>query len=128
MIPILFESNESTFTSNGVCRLVDCVSCEVTEERNGVYECEFTYPITGRNYDKIKEGMIIYTTHDESGEPQPFDIYKRSVPIDGVVTFNAAHISYRLRNYILKPFTAASIAETFASLVPNRNDNACTYL
>ena len=127
MIPILYESNESTFTSNGVCRLVDCVSCEVTEERNGVFECEFTYPITGRNYDKIKEGMIIYTTHDESGEPQPFDIYKRSVPIDGVVTFNAAHISYRLRNYILKPFTAASISETFASLVPNATPASCPF-
>lgn len=127
MIPILYESNESAFTSNGVCRLVDCVSCEVTEERNGVYECEFTYPITGRNYDKIKEGMIIYTTHDESGEPQPFDIYKRSVPIDGVVTFNAAHISYRLRNYILKPFTAASIAQTFASLVANATPANCPF-
>ena len=127
MIPILFESNESTFTSNGVCRLVDCVICEVTEERNGVYECEFTYPITGRNYDKIKEGMIIYTTHDESGEPQPFDIYKRSVPIDGVVTFNAAHISYRLRNYILKPFTASTISQTFVSLVANATPTNCPF-
>ena len=38
MIPILYESTETTFTSNGIGRLSDAVSCTVTEERNGPYE------------------------------------------------------------------------------------------
>lgn len=119
MIPIIYSATENSFTSNGLFRLVDCISCEVTEERNGIYEVEFKYPTTGAHYEDIEEGQIIYTTHDESGVPQPFDIYKRSVPIDGIVTFNACHISYRLRNIILHPFTAASCADTFAAIPSN---------
>lgn len=119
MIPIIYSATENSFTSNGLFRLVDCISCEVTEERNGIYEVEFKYPTTGAHYEDIEEGQIIYTTHDESGIPQPFDIYKRSVPIDGIVTFNACHISYRLRNIILHPFTAASCADTFAAIPTN---------
>lgn len=119
MIPILFEGTETAFTSNGVCRLIDCVSCTVTEERNGIFECEFEYPVTGRHYDLIQEGMIIYATHDETGVPEPFDIYKRSVPLNGIVTFSASHISYRLRYNILKPFTASSCDAAIAALATN---------
>lgn len=119
MIPILFNGTETEFTSNGVCRLIDCVSCTVTEERNGIFECEFEYPVTGRHYDLIQEGMIIYATHDETGVPEPFDIYKRSVPLNGIVTFNASHISYRLRYNILNPFTASSCDAAIAALATN---------
>lgn len=114
MIPILFDHSETAFTSNGICRLVDCINCEVTEERNGIYECEFEYPITGRHYDDIIIDRIIYVTHDDSKEPQPFDIYKRSAPINGIVTFNAHHISYRLGNILLNPFTATSCVTALA--------------
>ena len=109
MIPILFPKTETQFLSNGVGRLADCLSCEVTEERNGVYECEFIYPITGKWYKYIVEnGGIIYATHDDTKQPQPFDIYKQSAPINGVVTFNARHISYRLLGITVEPFTASS--------------------
>ena len=114
MIPILFDHSETAFTSNGICRLVDCIRCEVTEERNGVYECEFEYPVTGRHYDDIIIDRIIYATHDDSKIPEPFDIYKRSAPINGIVSFNAHHISYRLGNILLDPFTATSCVTALA--------------
>jgi len=126
MIPILFNGTETAFTSNGVCRLIDCVSCTVTEERNGIFECEFEYPVTGRHYDLIQEGMIIYATHDETGVPEPFDIYKRSVPLNGIVTFSASHISYRLRYNILKPFTASSCDEAI-SVLPINSITPCSF-
>lgn len=109
MIPILFPQAETAFTSNGIGRLPDIISCIVTEERNGIFECEFQYPITGHNYKEIREGRIIYCTYDDRQNPQPFDIYAHSAPIDGIVTYNARHISYRLRNYILKPSTFYSV-------------------
>lgn len=114
MIPILFDHSETAFTSNGICRLVDMIRCEVSEERNGVYEVEFEYPVTGRHYDDITIDRIIYVTHDDSKIPEPFDIYKRSAPINGIVTFNAHHISYRLGNILLDPFTATSCATALA--------------
>lgn len=114
MIPVLFEPFETGFTSNGVGRLSDCVSCTVTEERNGEYECEFEYPITGIHYADIVEGRLILVDHDETGDLQPFEIYRHSAPIDGIVTYNARHISYRLANVILKPMTASSAASCMA--------------
>ena len=56
MIPILYESTETSFTLNGIGRLSDMARCIVTEERNGIYECEFDYPVDGRLYSEITIG------------------------------------------------------------------------
>ena len=95
MIPILYESNELSFTANGICRLRDCLSVEVSEERNSVYECDFEYPVDGLHFDLIQPGRIIACTHDDGGDVQPFDIVSYSKPIDGIVSFHAVHVSYR---------------------------------
>ena len=119
MIPILFEKNETIFTTNGLGRLTDCISCLVTEERNGIYTCEFTYPVSGVMFDEIQKGRIIACTHDDSGDIQPFDIYASTEPINGVVTFFANHISYRLNEITCAPFTANSAATALSGLVSN---------
>lgn len=66
MIPILYDSNEIYFDSNGLCRLRDCISCVCYEERNSIYEVDFEYPIDGANFDLIKLGRIIGVSHDEA--------------------------------------------------------------
>lgn len=116
MIPILYESNETQFTSNGIGPLSDALECTVTEERNGEYICELVYPVDGKRFDDIQEGRIIGVWHDDNHDIQPFDIYGRSAPIDGQVTFYASHISYRLRGITVTPFTADSCAATLASI------------
>ncbi len=116
MIPILFEKTETSFTSNGLGRLSDCIRCIVTEERNGIYECEFDYPVSGWMFSQIEEGRIIGCTHDDNHDVQPFDIYGRSEPINGVVTFYAHHISYRLNEITVKPFSASSCAEALQKI------------
>lgn len=128
MIPILYEAFEKTFTNNGICRLSDCISCEVTEERNGKYELTFEYPMTGVRFDEIKEGRLVYVTHDENGDCQPFEIYRKSAPISGVVTFYARHISYRLSKVILKPFSVGSLALALVKLKDETfNENPFTF-
>lgn len=101
MIPILYESTETAFVSNGLGRLLDCISCKVTEERNGIYECDFEYPVSGTHYDEIYPGRIVGVIHDDAGDVQPFDIVSYSRPINGVVTFHAVHISYRLTGQVV---------------------------
>ena len=127
MIPILYDQTEKQFTSGGLGFLADCTSCKVSQERNGIFECEFVYPITGPLYEQIQERRIIYATHDDSGIPQPFDIYARSAPINGLVTFYAHHISYRLSNAVVMPFTATSCADAMAkiqaNLITDRDDD-----
>lgn len=128
MIPILYAKTETTFTSNGLGRLADCTRCVVTEERNGSYECEFEYPISGKHYADIEEGCFIACTHDDDGDVQPFEIYRRSAPINGLVTFNARHLSYRLSFVILNPFTASNISDTLSGLTTNNiNTNPFTF-
>lgn len=119
MIPILYDQDEINFTSGGFGFLADCTSFKVSQERNGIFECEFTYPITGPLFDQIQERRIVFATHDDSGKPQPFDIYARSAPIDGLVTFYAHHISYRLSNTVVMPFSATSCADAIEKIQDN---------
>ena len=128
MIPILYESNETVFTSNGIGRLRDCIECVVTEERNGIFECDFSYPIDGANFDYIQPGRIIAVRHDDSNDVQPFDIVSYSKPIDGIVTFHAVHISYRQRGYVVYGKNINTLADAFTLLKNNATPtNPFTY-
>ena len=127
MIPILYENTETAFTTNGLGRLRDCISCTVTEERNGIYECDFEYPVSGQHYELIKVGRIIGVTHDDSGDVQPFDIVSYSKPIDGVVTFHCTHISYRQSFYVVKTSTVNSLSAAFALLRTATPTNPFSY-
>ena len=125
MIPILYESTETLFNSNGLGRLRDCISCLCYEERNSIYEVDFEYPVTGANFEKIKLGRIIGVTHDESDDIQPFDIVSYSRPIDGVVTFHCTHISYRQSKMVSYAIGVNSLADAFQAFddtcYPNSN-------
>lgn len=129
MIPVLYSHGETQFVTNGLGRLSDIISCTVTEERNGIYECEFEYPIGGVHYDEIQLGRIVAVTHDENHDIQPFEIYARSIPdLRGVVTFNAHHISYRLADVVIMPFTAGSCAAALNGMETHAaNGNPFTY-
>lgn len=128
MIPILYDKTETTFTSNGLGRLASCTRCIVTEERNGVYECEFDFPISDPKYSLIQEGQIIAVTHDDNGDIQPFDIYHRTAPINGIVTFYARHISYRQIGITVQPFTVSGVANAIAGIGTNSyGTNPFTY-
>lgn len=126
MIPIIFDNTERDFTSNGLGRLRDCISCVVTEERNGIYECDFEYPLDGANFGLIQIGRIIGITHDDTGDIQPFDIVSYTRPIDGTVTFHCVHISYRLSGQTVIPTSINSLAAAFA-LLGNVSGTPFTY-
>ena len=127
MIPILFDKTETAFTSNGIGRLRDCISCIVTEERNGIYECDFEYPMDGANYDLIQVGRIVGVTHDESADVQPFDIVSFTKPIDGVVTFHAVHISYRQSYMTATGSNINSLADAFTLFESAEPSNPFSY-
>lgn len=127
MIPILYESNETAFVSNGICRLTDCLSCVVTEERNGIYECDFEYPVNGAYYDQIQCGRIIGCTHEDSDDIQPFDIVSYSRPINGIVSFHAVHISYRQTELVAVGTNINSLESAFTMLGNAVPSNPFTY-
>lgn len=119
MIPILFASNATSFSTNGIGRLADAISCQVTEERNGVYELVLVYPTTGVHYDELEVSKIIVVKPNQSQERQAFEIYSISKPINQRVTVNANHISYRQSYVPIEPFIATGITATMQGLVDN---------
>ena len=128
MIPIIYESSETAFESNGLGRLRDCISCDVTEERNGIYECDFEYPVDGANFDLIQCGRVVAITHDDSGDIQPFDIVSYTKPIDGVVKFHAVHVSYRQSGIVAQGSGINSLAAAMTMLTSSAQpSNPFTY-
>ena len=127
MIPILYDSNETSFASNGVGRLRDCISCKATEERNGIFECDFEYPVNGQNYDRILLGRTIAAKYDDSEDIQPFDIVSNSEPINGIVKYHAVHISYRQSKLTTFGTGINNLATAFAMLANSEPGNPFTY-
>lgn len=117
MIPVLYEGTETSFASNGLGALFDAISCQVTEERNGLYELEMQYPIHGIHYGDIGLSKIIFAKPSETKDPQPFSIYKISKPINGSVTIYAEHISYRLSYIPVTPFSESGAVNTLNGLL-----------
>lgn len=114
--PVLYAETETDFTNNGIGILSDCVSCEVTEVRNGEFELTMKYPSSGIHYADITDRAIIKSRINQSDKPQLFRVYSCSKPMNGIVTVSAAHISYDLSGIPVVPFSASSAAEAMAGL------------
>ena len=54
----LFEKTATIWTSQGLGE-IGATRCLVTEERNGMYECEMDVPITDKHYVDIALGCLI---------------------------------------------------------------------
>lgn len=119
MIPILFSSTTTDFTTNGIGRLSDAISCTVHEERNGEFELEMQYPITGKHFDSIVHSAIIGAKPSARRSLQAFRIYKISKPLNGRIMVYAQHISYQLSFIPVSPFSAASLTNALTGFVSN---------
>ena len=124
MIPILYSATETVAQlvadkTNGLGRLPDAASCKVTEERNGAFTLEMTYPITGLHYADIAIGGVIKAKPNELADAQLFRVYHITKPLNGVVTIDAQHITYDLGKAVVKPFTAKGIQSAVSSMLKN---------
>lgn len=116
MKPILYTENETSFVTNGIGVLSDTIRCEVTEERNGSFEAEVDYPVSGMHYSEITCRTILLATPNQIDQPQPFRIYRISKPINGIITIYARHISYDLAGVPVSPFSANNAPAAMAAL------------
>lgn len=117
--PILYSATETDFSHNGLGILGDCISCEVTEEANGIFELAMQYPMGGIHYEDIADRSIIKAKADQFRDPQLFRVYAISKPMSGIVTVSAEHISYDLSGIPVAPFTAGSVSLALADLKNN---------
>ena len=121
MIPQLYETDISKEKQIFLANLTDCLSCEVTEERNGSFECILTYPISGIAFSSISRDRVILAKPNHSMEDQFFRIYRITKPLSGVISVYAQHISYDLSDKYVMPFklTKASPATVMTKLFEN---------
>lgn len=124
MKPILFAENSTVFTSNGIGRLSDAVSCYVSEERNGAYELEMVYPSSGAHYSDISIRSIIVVCPYIGANLQAFRVYQITKPINGQVVVKAQHISYDLSKNTAMPFSVTASAEACNNALQGLKANA----
>ena len=124
MLPILFTENTTVFTSNGVGRLSDAVSCIVTEERNGRFDLTLEYPLTGVHFESIGIRSIIGVIPAPGKTLQAFRVNNISRPLNGLVTINAEHISYELSKNVAMPFSVTASASACNTVLQTLKSNA----
>lgn len=114
MIPVLYPPNTTDFSSFGLGVLTDTISCEVTEERNGVFECLLKYPVSGQHisYDLANVPVMSFST--ESRSPQL--ILSQLLAGD---TASRAGRTTRMQRHSLSPSRKVSAPASFNSF------NAC---
>lgn len=109
MIPRLYKNTETTFTGYGICPLVDCIECLVTEERNGEYTMSLTYARDGQWANELTADRIVLADpYDNAAQPEPFRIYEITYDINGNIVVNANHISYQLNDVVIGKFVDAT--------------------
>lgn len=123
MIPRLLDGSATDFTRIGI-PLTDCISCTVQEERNGVFELSAVVSTTTPYFDTIKVGMLIVAKPNHTQDPQAFEIYEISKPINQQVTIRANHISYRQSFIPVKPFSCTGITATLSGLISNAMESS----
>ena len=118
MNPILYRHDSLGFPDQetgltGTLR--DCLGCKITEEVNGKYEIEMTYPVDGYLANYIKVGTYLYAYYkplwlkstfreDEKStekKMQFFRVYKISRGLHGEMTVYGEHVSYLLKDVLI---------------------------
>ena len=116
MIPVLFPTNATSWTTNGLGGLADAVSCSVQEERNGAYKMTMVYPVDGLHYSEIVPGSPILCDCGAQRGKQVFRVSKITRPINGQVKVEAEHLSYQLSLIPCSPFSAGSVTAALSGL------------
>lgn len=100
---ILYKANETNFTHLGLGMLHDAIQIFVTEERNGVFELEMKYPVSGDRFADLKLDRLIKADAGQSLKNQRFKIIRITKPLNGIVTIYAEHVSMLTRDLPLPP-------------------------
>jgi len=95
MIPKLYEPDGEELNA----WLADATVCEVTEERNGIFELYMEIPTASAQYPLIVNDCYIKAKPSENGGEQLFRVYSVEKSMTGRAVVQAEHIFYALAAY-----------------------------
>ena len=99
----VYDSKGIDFSKNGLIVLSDCISCNINEELNGLYELELEYPLDENGkWKQLLEGNII------KADSQLFRIYHKIKTLN-IIKVNCRHIYYDLLDNFLEDITLTNI-------------------
>ena len=111
MYPIIMDDTKKLSvlfqdSSNGLGRLTDATAVKVTEEINGQFTAEITYPVTGAHFSDIHDSGILKIKVAPGKPAQLFRISSIKKKSKNTATISLNHISYDLSKVAVTPFTA----------------------
>lgn len=112
MNPIIYPSDETTFTSRGYGTLADCISCTVPEVLNGEYSLTLKYPKNGINQEYLDIRNIIVCQPNHTTERDAFRISKVNRSMKDSITVYAYQLSYDLNGYVVFAYGAGITNDT----------------
>ncbi len=127
MIPILFDTTETEFTSHGIGDLIDCDECTTTQNDEGEYEMSFTYPVEAELFPELTINRCVLAKPNTYDKPQIFQIYGYEKTLDGKIQINCQHISYNLSGIPTKPISKTSSVSTVMSQMKSNAVIACLF-
>lgn len=117
MYPIIHDYAATNLSSQGYGALSDCISCEVTEELNGAFTLELTYPLNGLHAEYLATGNIIVAKPNHNQSRQPFRITEVKKSFSNNIQVYANHICYDLSGYpIRNAYTLTSLANVISTM------------
>ena len=120
--PLIYEATKTAIDGYALGGLPDAISCTVTEELNGDFSLDMTYPAGGTNADLIVIGRIIAAMPNPYGNLQGFRIETIEKTLAGTMTIYAQHVSMDLSNIVLSSFGGnISLALTLTFLASKAN-------
>lgn len=97
--------------SYGYGVLSDVLSCKITEERNGAFELDMTYPADGAHADRLEPDAILFCKARPSDDVgNPFRIDSVSDVINGRRTVKAYHMFYDMNAAVMLETNRTGIA------------------
>ena len=117
MIPRLYPAGTTSYTTEGLGALVDCISCETSSSINGVPEINIVYPAAGLHADDIAERCIIVADEDVRLRAQPYVVQVIDKATPGIMTIYGVHAAVDAVDRIaLEPYEATSLQTAIAGL------------
>lgn len=128
MFPTIHSWEANDLTTQGFGALSDCISCEVTEELNGAFTLEMTYPLNGLHNEYIATGNVIVAKPSHNQSKQAFRINQIKKSFANNIEVYANHISYDMSGYYLRSsYTYNSLSALFTAINGFTWDYLSTY-
>lgn len=124
MYPTIHDYTARNLTTQGYGALSDCISCEVTEELNGGFTLEMTYPLKGLHSEYLVPGNIIMVKPSHNQSRQPFRINQVKKSFANNCQVYANHICYDLSGY---PIMSAGSYSSLADVITAINSMTWSY-